>query len=388
MTIDIKPLGELCDFFNGKPHEKNIDENGHYKVVNSKFVSSEGRIFKRTEQQMFSLVKGDICLVMSDVPNGKTLAKCFIVDQDNTYSLNQRICAIRTTKFNLKFLYYQLNRHPYLLKFNNGENQTNLRKADVLSCPLWCPALEIQKSIVEKLEEAFADIEKTKLNAEQNRNNAKELFDSFFENLLDNKEWTKKSLQDVVADNCSLSYGIVQPGDEYPEGLPIVRPTDLKNKLVDMNKLKRIDPKKAASYKRTSLTGNELLLCVRGDTGVISISHEDLKGANVTRGIVPISFDAEVLDLQFGYLLFTSAFVQRQIKEKTYGAALMQINIRDLKLIKIVIPPLKEQKKLEVKINTLKKKVDKLEEIYSTKVSALVELKQSLLQKAFNGELA
>jgi len=91
-------------------------------------------------------------MVMSDVPNGKALAKCFIIDRDNTYSLNQRICAIRSNVFETKFLYFQLNRHKYLLAFNNGENQTNLRKNDILNCPLFVPPLAEQKFIIKKLD--------------------------------------------------------------------------------------------------------------------------------------------------------------------------------------------------------------------------------------------
>jgi type I restriction enzyme S subunit len=162
MENQIKKLGEVCEFFNGKAHEKSISETGIIKVVNSKFVSSEGKSFKLTDEAKFPLYKGDICLVMSDVPNGKTLAKCFLVDEDGTYSLNQRICAIRTDKFDLKFLFYQLNRHPYFLAFDNGENQTNLRKADILNCPLWMPSMAEQKSIVSILDQASIDINKSR----------------------------------------------------------------------------------------------------------------------------------------------------------------------------------------------------------------------------------
>ena len=130
-----KKLGEVCKFQNGQAHEKQIDEKGKFILVNSRFVSSNGEDFKRTSSALSPLFKGDVVLVMSDVPNGKTLAKCFLIDKDNTYSLNQRICVIRTERFDKRFLYYQLNRHKYLLSFNNGENQTNLRKDDILNCP-------------------------------------------------------------------------------------------------------------------------------------------------------------------------------------------------------------------------------------------------------------
>jgi type I restriction enzyme S subunit len=145
-------LGHVCDFFNGKAHEKEIDANGDFIVVNSKFISRDGDVKKFTMTQIFPLFENDIVLVMSDVPNGKALGKCFLIDEDEKYSLNQRICAIRSNNFNPKFLYYQLNRNKHFLSFNNGENQTNLRKEDILNCPLFMPPMEEQNRIVEILD--------------------------------------------------------------------------------------------------------------------------------------------------------------------------------------------------------------------------------------------
>jgi type I restriction enzyme M protein len=160
-------LSKCCDFYNGKAHEKVIDEDGDFIVVNSKFISTEGEIFKKTREQLFPLYVGDLVLVMSDVPNGKALAKCFIIDEDDLYTLNQRICALRSDKFDKRFLYYQLNRHKHLLSFNNGENQTNLRKEDILNTPLVIPPLQVQKDIVAKLDSLFEIINRATLNQQR-----------------------------------------------------------------------------------------------------------------------------------------------------------------------------------------------------------------------------
>lgn len=103
--VEQTTLGQACDFFNGKAHEQSIDEKGKYIVVNSKFISSEGKTFKRTNEQLSPLFIGDIVMVMSDVPNGKALAKCFVIDKNDTYSLNQRICCIRSKSFDTKYLF-------------------------------------------------------------------------------------------------------------------------------------------------------------------------------------------------------------------------------------------------------------------------------------------
>jgi type I restriction enzyme S subunit len=155
-----KLLDEVCEFRNGAAHERHIDEDGKYILVNSKFISADGEKFKRTNSALAPLYVNDIAFVMSDVPNGKALAKCFLVDENDTYTLNQRIGAIKPIAFVPEFLVYQLNRNKYLLSFNNGENQTNLRKGDILKCPLWVPAKEDQQAIVRQLDALRAETQK------------------------------------------------------------------------------------------------------------------------------------------------------------------------------------------------------------------------------------
>jgi type I restriction enzyme S subunit len=84
---------------------------------------------------------------MSDVPNGKALAKCFLVDENDKYTLNQRICSLKPFEMDSKFLYYYLNRNSYYLGFDNGSGQTNLRKNEVLECPVVTPAIDEQLRI-------------------------------------------------------------------------------------------------------------------------------------------------------------------------------------------------------------------------------------------------
>ena len=89
-----KPLGEVCEYLNGKAHEQCIDKDGRFIVINSKFISSDGAVFKRSNEALLLLQPDDIAMVLSDVPNGRALAKCFLVEEANKYTLNQRICLI------------------------------------------------------------------------------------------------------------------------------------------------------------------------------------------------------------------------------------------------------------------------------------------------------
>jgi type I restriction enzyme S subunit len=147
-----KALGDVCEYVNGKAHERCIDADGTFIVINSKFISSDGEVIKRSNQALLPMQPGDIAMVLSDVPNGKALAKCFLVDEANSYTLNQRICLIRSKCLHTKFLFYQINRNGHFLAFNNGENQTNLRLNQVLSCPLFLPPRAEQESIAARLD--------------------------------------------------------------------------------------------------------------------------------------------------------------------------------------------------------------------------------------------
>ena len=154
-----KTINDVAFFRNGIAHEKDIDEGGNYIVINSKFVATEGTVKKYTNEQLSPLYTNEIVMVMSDVPKGKTLAKCYIIECDNKYSLNQRICAFKSKGIDIKFLYYMLNRNPYLLKYDNGENQTNLRKNQILECPVaFPPQKNEQQRIVSRLDSLSAHV--------------------------------------------------------------------------------------------------------------------------------------------------------------------------------------------------------------------------------------
>ena len=150
---DIKQLKECAEFYNGKAHEQVVDENGEYILVTSRCIASDITDYRRTNELLFPLHIDDIAMVMSDVPNGKALAKCILIDADQKYTLNQRICCFRSYSFNPIFFYHLLNRHEYFLSFNDGNAQTNLRKDDLLACNIICPPLDLQNEFATFVEQ-------------------------------------------------------------------------------------------------------------------------------------------------------------------------------------------------------------------------------------------
>ena len=154
-NFEIKKLEEVAEFENGKAHENLITDDGKYIVVNSKFIAQDGEIFKTTNSGLKLLKTEDIAIVMSDIPQGKALGKCFFVDEDNKYTLNQRIGLIKAIKINPKYLYYYLNRNKYFLDFSNDTSQTNLRKQQILDCPILVPSTKEEQDRISNIFDSF-----------------------------------------------------------------------------------------------------------------------------------------------------------------------------------------------------------------------------------------
>ena len=170
-------LGDCISFNNGKAHEQVVDENGEYILVTSRAIASDFTDVRRTNALLFPLHKNDIVMVMSDVPNGRALAKCQLINEDNKYTLNQRICSFDNYDYNPVFLLNLLNRHQYFLSFNDGNGQTNLRKNDILECKLIVPPIELQNQFA-----AFvAQTNKSKATVQKALDEAQLLFDSLMQ---------------------------------------------------------------------------------------------------------------------------------------------------------------------------------------------------------------
>ena len=393
-------LGDILEIQNGYAFSsKDYSESGHFvmrigNVQNGYISLADAKFIKLPADgalQRFNLSESDILVSLTG-----NVGRVGVIKKEHLpAALNQRVARISirkgspaTRELLLYFLYSDWFREE-LTGAGHGTAQQNVSTKDLVEIQIPIPPLPEQQRIVGILDEAFEGIATAKAAAEKNLQNARALFESHLQSVFTQrgKGWVEKSFEEVAGADCSLSYGIVQPGDEYLDGMPVVRPTDLTTKVIRLSGLKRIDPKLAGGYKRTTLQGGELLLCVRGSTGIVSIAAPELVGANVTRGIVPIRFNRSFLMPEFGFYLLSAGPVQSQIREKTYGTALMQINIRDLRIISLSFPPLKEQETIAAKLDSLHDETQRLASLYQRKLAALEALKKSLLHQAFSGQL-
>jgi len=281
-----------------------------------------------------------------------------------------------------------INDEKYLFHFLNSLNIPNTgynRHFKYLkSTKIPLPPLPQQQKIANILDAADALRQNDKALIAKYDELTQALFlDMFGDPVSNPKRWEKVRFDELVSKDCPLTYGIVQPGEEYDGGVPCVKPVDLVSQYIKVDNLKMIDPVISSKFKRTLLKGGELLLSVRGSVGVISIAHTSIKGSNVTRGIVPIWFDNNISNKLFFYYLYNTKEIQREVKSLARGATLIQINLKDLRGIEIIKPSLNLQ-------NLFAERVAVIEEqkaIAQKSLEKSEELFNSLLQKAFKGEL-
>ena len=250
-------LRDIVEFKNGKGHEQSISQNGSFVVVNSKFISTDGEITKHSDYQICPVYEDDILMVMSDLPNGRALAKCFIVDSDNKYTLNQRIGCFTNllkNKINNKFLFYELNRNPQLLRYDNGVDQTNLRKDDILDIKIPIPPLEIQNEIVDILDRFAA------LNVELNveLEGRKKQYDFYRESIFNSNETREKiALCDLFVTRNGFTPSKANPSFWSDGSLPWFRLEDINNNgRVLYDSIQHITPaalKKSGLFEKDSL---------------------------------------------------------------------------------------------------------------------------------------
>ena len=141
-------MGDVAEYRNGKAHENEIDDDGEYIVVNSKFVSTNGEIKKFSNAQNEPLYENEIAFVLSDVPNGRAIARTFLIDKSGKYTLNQRIAGITPHEdTDPYYVHIKMNRNAYFLKFDDGNKQTNLSIKDVLNYEDMYPNYKEQQKI-------------------------------------------------------------------------------------------------------------------------------------------------------------------------------------------------------------------------------------------------
>ena len=165
----------------------------------------------------------------------------------------------------------------------------------------------------------------------------------FGDPLKNERHWEIDTLENLVTDDCSISYGIVQTGEPQENGIPVFRPVDIVGHNPTIEELKKTTVSISNKYRRTILTGRDLLITVRANIADTFIANKEFKGCNVGRGIVPLRVNENVIKLEFLKAMIDFDSINQYIKSKAKGITLIQLNMVDLRLIPFILPPVELQ---------------------------------------------
>ena len=269
----------------------------------------------------------------------------------------------------------------FLNSLGRGATFKEISKAIVENIEIRIPDISCQEKAVSQFEAITeaARICQNELNILNESINAR-FVEMFGDPIINERGWQQISLLDSLETSRTVSYGIVQTGDDYENGTPVFRPIDIAGgHIPKREELKKTDPLISAQYKRTLLKGNELLITVRGSVGETFQTTEEFEGCNVGRNIVPLVTDSSKVLQRFLQELFAQDAIKNWLKGITKGIALQGLNMGEFKEMPVIMPPITKQKAF---VNFVLQ-VDKSKAVVQSILDKLSTLQASLMQEYF-----
>ena len=394
-------LGDICEFNRGLTYKK-ADE----RVTSSNAVLRANNITLKSGELNFDEIKyidGDISipatkkltadsiLICTASGSKRHLGKTAFVESDLDFAFGG-FMGLLTPNHGLsaKYLYWLTRSKAYtdfIASLTDGVNINNLRFNQLAEFRVPVPPLSEQQRIVAILDEAFDGIASAVAATEQNLVNARELFDSHLSNAITALDQLVpgRKLGSIVD---RLTNGYVGPTrDIYVEsGVPYLLARHVKRNRLNFDGRTFVSQEFNQKHKKSLLKAGDVLLVQSGHIGQSAVVPDSHEGHNCHAMIVISPMD-EHLRGDFLSMYFASRTMQSRFREIRTGSTVPHLNCRDVRELQIPTPKLVEQQRLVDTIGAIESEVAHFESIYQHKLSSLTELKQSILQKAFAGEL-
>ncbi len=377
---EVKPLREIADLQVGFAFKSEwFQEHEGIRLLRGENVGYGSPDWSETRRlpwkmcpnyQEYELVAGDIIIGM-DRTFTKSGFKISVLEPDDVPALLvQRVGRFIPINCDHQFLKVLLNSQEYhhaLLAQQKGMDIPHLSKTEILEPVVAIPPVDEQRQIAEILNTIDEAIARTSsLIAKLKQMKAGLLHDLLTRGLDENgelrdaighpqqfkdsplgqipKDWETGVLGDVVDPNRPIVYGILMPGYGYPGGIPVVKVKDIINSKIQTSDLLLTSPEIDNNYRRSRLEPGDLLFTIRGTVGRMAFVPEHLRGANITQDTARLAIINA--DPHFVRQYLEMPKPQAFIELHTIGQAVKGINLRDVRLIPLVVPPTSEQLKI------------------------------------------
>jgi type I restriction enzyme S subunit len=378
---EIKRLSEIGKVYNGNSINEKVKKDNYsgledgFPFIATKDISYDNIIdydngikIPFEEKSSFKTAPKNTVLICAE--GGSAGRKIGFTNQEVCFG--NKLFAINTNKnIESRYIYYYyfsstFQKH-FAVELAGIIGGVSMNKFKDLEIPL--PALPEQQRIVTILDEAFAAIAKAKANAEKNLKNAKELFESYLQGVFENENWERKT----IGETCDEIFA----GGDAPKNNYSLAPNEKHQIPIYANAVKDKGLYGFTNFAR--VTKPSITISARGSgTGHTEIRFENF--LPIVRLIVLIP-NLSLINLKFLKHSIDNLDILRS------GSAIPQLTVPMIKEYNLPLPSLKEQDAIVEKLSILQNKKQKLENIYQQKINDLEELKKSILQKAFSGEL-
>ena len=201
------------------------------------------------------------------------------------------------------------------------------------------------------------------------------------------ESWAWATVEQLLRNDSGLGYGILKPGNEDPNGVPMVRVMDIGDGKLSGTEIVKVEPKLSEEFNRTVLESGDILLAVMATVGRCTVVPEHLVGANVNRALAVIK-PTGLVPSKFLELALRSPRLQQLFQKNKIGSAQARINLSDLRTYCLPLPPLAEQTRIVAEVERRLSVVEELESVVTANLQRATRLRQSILQKAFTGGLS
>lgn len=237
----------------------------------------------------------------------------------------------------------------YFLKSNIGRQMIQAKAAGSVRDNLKLDMLKemtIPDSSLDDQRHCAAILDKLQYLIELRKTQLKELsklVNARFVELFGGKDYPSIPLIDTVKEGAGLSYGIVVPGENVENGIPMVRPSDFKNGKLDLLNVYRVAADIEEKYAKTRLIGDEILVQVIGQPGQVMLATNECKGMNVTRNLAVIRPNHEIINRIYLKEFIEKEDSQQILLKNTKQSTLKQLPLNLLKQLEVQVPPMELQ---------------------------------------------
>ena len=293
-----------------------------------------------------------------------------------------------------RFIFYWLLTEDFLgqmERLQKGASYPAVTDGDVRSQEISFPLLPEQQRIVALLDEVFAGLATAKANAKRNLKNARAIFESHIEAVF--SEQGEGWVETTIGAEVDLLAGFAFKSAHYTsndDDIRLLRGDNIIQGSLRWDDVKRWPLGDTGDYQRYQLEDGDVVLAmdrpwVKAGLKHATISTDDLPCLLVQRTARlrgGANLDNRFLKLLIGSSAFTSHILGVQT-----GIGVPHISGQQIKDFQFAHPPLDDQRRIACKLEILSNEIKHLTRLYERKLAALEELKKSLLQQAFNGEL-